>query len=520
MVIFDNADDPKLDLSHFFPQSTHGNILITSRNPQLQVYAPDAHHRISDLEQEAAVQLLLASALQPTTSDTEKLAIEIVKVLHCSPLAVAQAGAFIAKTGALQKYLVLYGHNSARLLSYAPSQSHDKYAWSVYTTWNISFQNLSQQAAKFLQLCSFLHYEGISETIFLKAATFVPYPLGPTDEQVNQPLQFLGQFLTPAGLWEPLCFHDITMELQAYSLIDKDPTTQLFSIHPLVHNWSRTTVLDINLTRECAAALLAMSVSQEDELFNTRLLPHINTVLQADPQLAIKFLYPYCRVYQESGNFQRAQELCEQLVENVRFTLGAEHPDTLTAMAYLATIYQHLGRLADAEELQVVVLERRRQILGSEHPDTLTVMVNLANTYQSLGKLADAEEMKVVVLEKQRQTLGPDHRDTLATMGHLAITYQHLGKWADAEELEVVVLEKQKHILGYEHPDTLTTMADLAITYEHLGKLVDAEELQVALLETRRQLLGPEHPDTLTAMENLANTYRGLGKLTDAEELQ
>jgi hypothetical protein len=80
LLVFDNADDPKLNLFNFIPQSTCGNILITSRNPQLHVHAPGAHHRVSDLEQEAAVQLLLVSAAEPATSENEMLATEIVKV--------------------------------------------------------------------------------------------------------------------------------------------------------------------------------------------------------------------------------------------------------------------------------------------------------------------------------------------------------------------------------------------------------------------------------------------------------
>jgi hypothetical protein len=44
------------------------------------VHAPDAHHRISDLEEEAAVKLLLVSAAEPATSENEMLATEIVKV--------------------------------------------------------------------------------------------------------------------------------------------------------------------------------------------------------------------------------------------------------------------------------------------------------------------------------------------------------------------------------------------------------------------------------------------------------
>ncbi|KAJ7260235.1 hypothetical protein C8J57DRAFT_1720189 [Mycena rebaudengoi] len=520
LLIFDNADDPKLNLFNFFPQSNRGNILITSRNPQLCLHAPDAHHRISDLEQETAVQLLLVSAAQPATSETEKLATKIVKVLHCFPLAVVQAGAYILKTQSLRRYLALYKQNQARLLSEVSVQSHDKYTWSVYTTWDISFRCLSKQAAQFMQLCSFLHHEGISEGIFSNAALYIPQLLKPTEEQVKEPRAFLGHFLTATGAWSSLHFADMAAEIQEYSLINQDPTTGLFSIHPLVHSWCRNIVLDVEATRECTGALLAMAVSWKDKLVTMRLLPHITTVIQAESKLATEFVYPYQRVYYDAGNFQRAMELCEDLLEKVKVTLGAEHPKTLTVMASLAHTRVALGKLPDAAELEEAILEARRQTLGPEHPDTLTAMAHLADTYWVLGKWTYAEGLQVVVLEKSRQTLGPDHPHTVAAMEYLANTYRSLGKLTDAEALGLVVLEMRRQTLGSEHPDTLTSMANLAHIYYEKGKLTDAVELEVVVLEKKRQTLGPEHPDTVTAMANLANTYSEQGNLTNAEELE
>ncbi|KAJ7243975.1 hypothetical protein C8J57DRAFT_1191507 [Mycena rebaudengoi] len=521
LLIFDNADDPKLNLFNFFPQSTHGNILITSRNPQLRVHAPDAHHRISDLEEEAAVQLLLVSAAEPATSENEMLATEIVKVLYCFPLAVVQAGAYISKTGgALRRYLALYEHNHTRLLSEVPVQSHDKYALSVYTTWDISFKCLNKPAARFLQLCSFFHHEGISEGIFSNAAIFIPDSLDLTQEQVEEPQEFLGQFLTTAGMWDTLSFSEMAAELQGYSLINQDPNTGLFSIHPLVHSWSRNTVLSMDSTQECVAALLAMSVDWEDTLFTMRLLPHVNTVLQMDSQLASKFLWPYQRIYYDSGNFQRAQELCADLLEKAKSSLGAEHPDTLAIMGQLATTYWDLGKFSEAEALQVAVLEKRKQTSGSEHPDTLTAMNNLAVTYRGLGKFSEAEALQVAVLEKRKQTSGSEHPYTLMAMGNLAYTYRDLGKFSEAEALQVAVLEKMKQTSGSEHPYTLTAMGNLASTYRDLGKFSEAEALQVAVLEKRKQTSGSEHLYTLTAMNQLAITYQDLGKFSEAEALQ
>ena len=61
--------------------------------------------------------------------------------------------------------------------------------------------------------------------------------------------------------------------------------------------------------------------------------------------------------------------------------LGAEHPDTLTGMANLASTYRNQGLWKEAEELFVQVIETRKRVLGAEHPDTLTSMNNLASTF-------------------------------------------------------------------------------------------------------------------------------------------
>lgn len=81
LLVFDNADDPDIDLYQFFPPSTGGNILITSRNPQLCTHAPGAHYQVSNMEEDDAVQLLLTSSSQEVTDENLILAREIVQVI-------------------------------------------------------------------------------------------------------------------------------------------------------------------------------------------------------------------------------------------------------------------------------------------------------------------------------------------------------------------------------------------------------------------------------------------------------
>ncbi|KAJ7727608.1 hypothetical protein B0H16DRAFT_1778590, partial [Mycena metata] len=233
LVFFDNADDPKLDLHKFLPLCNHGNIIITSRNPELRVYG--SHFPVSGMEEEDAIALLLKSgAVQQITSSDEKRAAEIVKVLWYLPLAIVQAGAFIAKFGALNQYFDLYAKNHSKLLREKPSQSHSDYEWTVYTTWQMSFDRLSPAAAVLLQLCSFLHQEGISEDIFSRAAAYDFPSLGPSKEKLQQPLEFLSQFQEPDGKWDTMAFLELTTEIMSYSLAMFAPETRIFSIHPLV----------------------------------------------------------------------------------------------------------------------------------------------------------------------------------------------------------------------------------------------------------------------------------------------
>ncbi|KAJ7720438.1 hypothetical protein B0H16DRAFT_1336080, partial [Mycena metata] len=294
LIFFDNADDPSINLNDYIPQCNHGNIIITSRNPEMCVYA-GSNCLVSDMEQEDAVTLLLKSALPKATNRTEQIATEIVKTLHYLALAIVQAGAFISKSRNLDGFLALYTKNQARLLSEKPAQSHDHYAWTVYTTWQMSFNRLTPPAAMFLQHCSFLHYNGISEEIFSYASKYRFRSNGPSVKELQEPLEFLSHFLGPDGKWDSLRFLDTTNEVQSYSLISFDVEKKLFSIHPLVHAWTQEMVQDPRRYVSTIGSILGMAISKQSQwdmqLTSLLLCPHIDMILQMDTKIALIFKY-------------------------------------------------------------------------------------------------------------------------------------------------------------------------------------------------------------------------------------
>ena len=66
--------------------------------------------------------------------------------------------------------------------------------------------------------------------------------------------------------------------------------------------------------------------------------------------------------------------------------------------------------------------ETRKKKLGADHPDTLTSMANLASMYMNQGQWEAAEVLEVEVIETCKKKLGADHPDTLASINNLAFT--------------------------------------------------------------------------------------------------
>src|SRR3984957_2021511 len=123
-------------------------------------------------------------------------------------LAVVQAGSYISRSEcSIGRCLEMYKERRGELLEEYRDQVQkiDDYESTVYTTWMISFEQLTPQATTFLKICAFLHHDGISEAIFQNAAsnitTYVPsFPITSDDsDALSAAKAFLIWFQTTAG---------------------------------------------------------------------------------------------------------------------------------------------------------------------------------------------------------------------------------------------------------------------------------------------------------------------------------
>ncbi|KAI9764475.1 MAG: hypothetical protein M1840_008401 [Geoglossum simile] len=543
LLIIDNADDPSMDVSEFFPTGNRGCILLTTRNPDCKIHATVGSCEFGKMYLDEAVTLFLrAAGVEDTTTEiVRNEATPVAETLGCLALAIVQAGSYVRKgLCSIGEYCDIYFRHRERLLKHRPVQMQFDYKYSVYTTWEVSIEAIeklsgkaSDNAIELIQIFCFWHYDEITEDICERA-----WKNGHGGGDLYKNITNLFYICSQEELteWDPIVIREAAVLLASFSLIKIDETGHRMSMHPLVHTWARDRLSE-KLQRHywtMASSTLAAAISWENQLsdirFRRSMIPHIDSCIYLCKDGPLLSRYPemdridmaarFASAFSENGRNQSAMELREKVLEVSQRTLGNEHLGTLLVMDSLANSYSDLGRSQEAMEMRVKTLEARQRTLGNEHPNTLTTMNNLASSYSHLGRSQEAVELRVKTLEAMQRTLGNEHPDTLKAMHNLAISYSDLGRSQEAMELEVKVLEARQRTLGNEHPDTLTTMNNLAISYSHLGRSQEAVELRVKTLEARQRTLGNEHPDTLTAMNNLAISYSHLGRSQEAMELR
>ena len=188
IMVFDSADVlSPAELEAYLPPGRGGNILITSRNSAMRnLTSPENSLEVTEMEEDDAIELLLkASYLDLSSMKFQLEASKIVGELSCLPLAIDQAGAYIASgVTTIGDYLAKYSDHQKTLLSHSEFTGASKYNRSVYGTWELSYNeiqkraecddphkaNAANSAMLILKLFPFFHHEGITEEVFSYAA--------------------------------------------------------------------------------------------------------------------------------------------------------------------------------------------------------------------------------------------------------------------------------------------------------------------------------------------------------------
>lgn len=548
-MVLDNADDPDLDMSSIMPTGTKGHIIITTRNPHLTIYATVGAIRLTGMDPEEAIDLLLNSAFPDDAASRMEIhhrstAQQIAEHLGYLAIALHQAGATIRrKIYTLEMYLRSYLGQRGRLKSVWPSGFVEQA--DVIATWEIPFQRIEatkrdsyQDAVALLHIFAFLHHESIPEAIF-EAAWSIEEKVWRKDHNLPRIVErnANGGEAAHARLREAISI------LYEYSIVEFDANSQACSLHPVVHQWARSRIQDaerIGYWLHCTAIVLAssgayLSLEQSEET-TSLLLPHVDTYLQLlfdfDPQLlqtqSGTFQLEYIsRIYERAGRWRSSLEVLKEVIKYRMLTCGRWHEDTLRAKRSASLCHWNLFEVREAIDLQREILWARwvsRQSpldwycpLKPTHTNYLLALSDLTQTLWLAGQRSLSKQAGERAVTGLSRNLGRNHVHTLDAMFHLGRTYRHLGHLGKAHRMLRYVLGKRTYNLGPEHLDTLMAKNEIGMNLCSRKVRLDLAENWVRdVLDARTRILGEEHAYTLWSVNDLAKVLSTLGRPEEA----
>ena len=387
LIVFDNADMPSLEVvEKFIPPGNRGNILITSRNRSMgRIISFENRIEIKEMEEADAIILLLKASCLDSLPEHLEVSKKIVNELGCIPLAIDHAGAYIdAGRCDIDQYLRHFSEHRQSLMSDVTFTGASKYNKTVYGTWDLSFKEIekrtfghstsegaqaAQAAILILQICAFYHHTSISKEIFRSAAEKASKHDVNSDRFKKLPqavtlLDYTLLGLDNDGHWDEFIFGLGISVLLSFSLIKREPSLKTFSLHPLVHYWSRERISKSDQQKMClmGSTILSCAISERYEIQHYRLrriiFLHIKANKIHERQIGIIEQYyddkwsNFALVLRKNGDLNNAEKLAVQVMDMRKKLLGVEHLDTLNSMAHLANTYQSQERWNEAEQLQ------------------------------------------------------------------------------------------------------------------------------------------------------------------------
>ncbi|HTK10403.1 MAG TPA: tetratricopeptide repeat protein [Ktedonobacteraceae bacterium] len=233
LLIIDNVED-STQLQDLLPHPGHskGHILLTTRQTVLKDVALIPVEKVTA---EEGTQILLSRAFLSMNKQTERsrkdnreFARKLSEAMDGLPLALDQAGAYMQETQkSAQEYLELYNDQAQRtqrgLLSKQSEKLLSEEHPSVVATFQLSFdkiRSIDATTAQVLQLCAFLHPEGIPQAFLDKAVKALS---------------------TTANQLEQVEMTDVVLEpLLRYSLMRRNPENKTYIVHRVL----QTVLLD------------------------------------------------------------------------------------------------------------------------------------------------------------------------------------------------------------------------------------------------------------------------------------
>ncbi len=528
LLVFDNATDPD-SLRPWLP-SGPGRTVITSRNPSWSDTAQPLS--VEPLPRADSVQVL--RALRPGLA--AEPAAELAAALGDLPLALAQAGRFLAETGtSAASYLTaLAAEPTGTLERGRPAAYPRSLAAAVCRT----IDALDDVGRRWAEILALLAPENVPASLLDALTTTVADEAGVSSLVAADGLRELARYGLVVTGERGAAMHRLTQLVIAAQLDEPSAAARRRSAHAALDASLTVDVQDTGRWAELALViphvLHARPGDSDDESLARAALTTVDYLLArgqlglgtrlaarlherwgehaSGSDLALRARQFYATALRASGRATEALPLNETLLDDRAARLGPDDPETLWAAHDLAWTLRAVGRATDALPLAEDTLRRRRHAIGDDHLLTLGTATNVANLLDELGRSEEARALMLDTLPRYVRTVGDRHADTLMAQLNLAVYDLSCGRVAEARDVIEANLRLRQEVQGPEHPGTLLAAVNLAEVLLALDDGPAALEVTIATVDASDRVLGADHPETLYARSLYASALRACGE--------
>ncbi|KAK5728214.1 hypothetical protein LTR17_012119 [Elasticomyces elasticus] len=566
LLILDNCDNESVDYNRYIPGGSQVSVVLTTRLADAGKYASrdlqsiNSKHllRLEGLDVSSAIALLLdVSLTQQRDGQAVKEATRIVTAVGFHPLAITVAGSLIQNrihslqgyAGALQTQTGLAQNN---LLNRNNEQA--KYT-NISATFEVSAQALAasselsaKNALALLDILPYIHHQGISEDMFIRAWSYEEDVLSWYDEQ--------GEFrceIDELGEWR---LADASAAVEPEEIAKKKPwrraLKKLWKKDSKKRPQARPPNPDLDIKhlsqwhvakcREflCSDTLEQRRLAFRDARAHLTRLSLITTVPDTnDSDKEVISVHLLIAAWAKQRNMRWFEAW-----SSAACVLALSMEGYLEWPSFSAEIEPHLvasfSSFGSLNEELVVDRSHRRQLCRIwyiyawqlervESPlavdccvrllhQTQALSVNVADdeqvieaqyllgvAYRGIGRVGDALKLLEHIV-RVRESQPKDHVDRLASQHELAIAYLDNGEAAKAVELlEHVVRIRES--LPEDHPERLASQHELARAYRRNGQVALAVQYLEHIVWIQGESLVEDHPQRLRSQRALADAY-------------
>lgn len=164
LLIFDNVEQIDI-LLQVWPSSEKGSILITTRSPSVASKRATEVMHLESFSMEKALEALNSlTGLDSTNDEDSAAANDICQLLGGLPLAIVQMSEYIRDRGcSYEEFLRIYRKSASKI--HAKGETPMEYNHTLSTVWDISLQNLPQDASTLQNFTAFFDPDKIEERL-------------------------------------------------------------------------------------------------------------------------------------------------------------------------------------------------------------------------------------------------------------------------------------------------------------------------------------------------------------------